>query len=422
MTTPAAPPQARGGIMTHYTSLAIFLLGALALSLPSGYSLGALMLVLASPILLIRPRPLELTREDQAILLVLGLYFAVTALSAWLDGQGSRGLDKPSRFLLAIPALLLLIAYPPRLSWLWHGLAIGGMATGGLAIWQKLIEGTSRAGGFTQIIQYGNISLLLGMLCLAGLGWAWAQPRRRAWLVWLGLGAAGGLLASLLSGSRGGWLVAPLMLLVLYWAEGRRLPRRMQLGLVMAVLIAGAISYTLPELGVQQRVHTATDNVANYLSGENRDTSVGLRFQMWGAAGELFQQRPLFGWGEHGYREAMAEMAVRGEIAPRVAEFHHAHNEWIDAAAKRGIIGITALLCLYLVPLVAFARRLNAPSPACRALAAAGSLLPIAYLGFGATQAFLEHNSGVMIYAFWLAVLWAMFRQTTATTAKDTTT
>ncbi len=406
--------------MVHYTSLSVFLLGALALSLPSGYSLGALMLVLASPTLLIRPRPLGLTREDLAILSALGLYFAVAALSAWLDGQGSRGLDKPSRFLLAIPALLLLIAYPPRLSWLWHGLAIGGMVTGGLAIWQKLIEGASRAGGFTQIIQYGNISLLLGMLCLAGLGWAWTQPRRRAWLVWLGLGAVGGLLASLLSGSRGGWLAAPLMLLVLYWAEGRRLPRRLQWGVLAGLLVVGGLGYAIPELGVQQRVHTAADNIVNYLSGENRETSVGLRFQMWSAAGELLHQRPLFGWGEHGYREAVAEMAERGEIAPRVAEFGHAHNELIDAAAKRGVVGVIALLCLYLVPLVAFAGGLQATCPQRRALAAAGALLPVAYLGFGATQAFLEHNSGVMIYAFWLVVLWALFRETASPHTPDT--
>lgn len=422
MTTSPAPTHSRGGIMVQYTGIAVFLLGAFAMSLPSSYSVGSLMLVLASPILAIRPRPLALTREDQAILLVLGLYFTVTALSAWLDGQGSRGLDKPSRFLLAIPALLLLIAYPPRLGWLWHGLAIGGMATGGLAIWQKLIEGASRASGFTQIIQYGNISLLLGMLCLAGLGWAWVQPRHRAWLVWMGLGAVGGLLASLLSGSRGGWLAAPLMLLVLYWAEGRRLPGRAQLGLVMAVLIAGGIGYAIPELGVQQRVHTATDNITNYLSGENHDTSVGLRFQMWDAAGELFQQRPLFGWGEHGYREALAEMAERGEIAPRVAEFGHAHNELVDTAAKRGVVGVIALLCLYLVPLAAFAKGLQATCPQRRALAAAGALLPVAYLGFGATQAFFEHNSGVMIYAFWLAVLWGLFRQTSTPRSSNTRT
>lgn len=412
-------PLPRNDIMTHYSGIAIFLLGALALSLPSGYSVGALLLILASPMLLIRPRTLRLTREDQAILLVLGLYFVVMALSALLDGQGTRGLDKPSRFLLAIPALLLLIAFPPRLSWLWHGLAIGGMATGGLAIWQKMIEGASRAGGFTQIIQYGNISLLLGMFCLAGLGWAWGQSHRLAWLIWLGLGATGGLLASLLSGSRGGWLVAPVMLLLLYWSEGRRLPRRVQLGVLAGLLVFGGLSYAIPDLGVQQRVHTATDNISNYLSGENRDTSVGLRFQMWAAASELFQQRPLFGWGEYGYREALGEMAERGEIAPRVAEFSHAHNELIDSAAKRGIIGAFALLCLYLVPLVAFARRLNDPSPERRALAAAGSLLPIAYIGFGATQAFFEHNSGVMIYAFWLVVLWALFRETFTSRTKD---
>ncbi|HSP32123.1 MAG TPA: ligase, partial [Halomonas sp.] len=42
-----------------------------------------------------------------------------------------------------------------------------------------------------------------------------------------------------------------------------------------------------------------------------------------------------------------------------------------------------------------------------RALAVAGVLLPVAYIDFGLTQTLMEHNSGVMVYAFWLVVLWS---------------
>ena len=38
-------------------------------------------------------------------------------------------------------------------------------------------------------------------------------------------------------------------------------------------------------------------------------------------------------------------------------------------------------------------------------------LLPVTFMDFGLTQVFMEHNSGVMMYAFMLAVLWGIYSQ-----------
>lgn len=395
--------------MRLYTSLSVFLLGAIALIVPSGYSVGAVMLLLGSIILLIKRPPLGVTRRDWLVIAAMLGYAAVSMLEVWWDGQSSSGFDKPSRFVLAIPAMLLVMAYPPKLSYLWAGLAIGAIGAGSWAGWQKLVEGEWRAGGYTHVIQFGNLSMLMGILCLAGLGWAWVQPRRMPWLALLLVGALMGILGSLFSGSRGGWIGLPFVLLVLYRGYGRQLPSMLKIGALLAVVIGGLLMYFLPQTGVQLRVHEAFNDVELYISDNNPSTSVGARFEMWKGASQLILEKPFTGWGENGYKQGMQALADKGVVHEIATNYGHAHNEFIDAFAKRGMVGLVVLLALYLVPMRLFARQMTAENLKLRSLAVAGVLLPVAFIDFGLTQVFLTHNSGVMMYAFLLAVLWGSF-------------
>ncbi|MGR2736835.1 O-antigen ligase family protein [Billgrantia sp. Q4P2] len=394
----------------HYTSAAVFLLGALALIVPSGYSMGALMLLLGSVVLLVKRPVLGLERSDWLVIAALLAYATVGVLEAWWDGQGSRGVDKPIRFLLAIPAMLLVIAYPPRLAWLWGGFATGAIAAGTWAGWQKLVEGAGRAGGHTYVIQFGNLSMLLGVLCLAGLGWAVMQPHRRTWVAFLLAGSLAGILGSLFSGSRGGWIGFPVILLVLYRGYGRELSGSVKIAVLAGVVVGAATVYAIPDTGVQSRVHKAFEDVSEYVSGESRTSSLGARFEMWKGASHLILEKPIVGWGDNGYQHGMQALADEGVIDPGVLIYGHAHNEFIEALAKRGIVGLAALLALYLIPMRLFAHGMAYSSLEHRALALAGVMLCVAYIDFGLSQVFMAHNSGVMMFAFLLAILWGAYR------------
>ncbi|WKD27076.1 O-antigen ligase family protein [Halomonas sp. KG2] len=395
------------------TSVAIFLLGALALVIPSGYSLGAVVLFLAGVGLLIMRRLPQLTVQDRWVIATLVAYALVSLAEAWWDAQGSRGIDKPIRFILAVPAMWWVIAYPPKLAFLWGGIAVGAISAGSWAGWQKLVEGVARAGGHTHVIQFGNLSMLLGVLCLAGLGWAAVQRQRNVWVAFMLLGAMGGILGSLFSGSRGGWVGFPIVLLVLYRAYGAGFSPKLKVAAISAVLIGGVAVYAVPQLGVQSRVHQAFNDVSLYISGESRSTSVGSRFEMWRGATLLIQEKPLIGWGSNGYEQAMAALGEEGVIDQEAASYGHAHNEFIDAFAKRGLIGLFVLLALYIIPMRLFARQIGADNLAIRSIATAGVLLPVTYIDFGLSQAFLTHNSGVMMYAFLLASFWGVYANLT---------
>ena len=395
--------------LSIYTSLSVFLFCSIALVVPSGYSLGALMLLLGSVVLLIKRPALALSRQDALVMLAMAAYALVGVLEAWWDGQGSSGMDKPLRLLLAVPALLLVMAYPPRLAWFWGGIAVGAIGAGGWGAWMKLIEEVARPGGYNNPIQFGNLSMLLGVLCLAALGWAVTQRHRQLWVALFLMAALFGMAGSLFSGSRGGWIGIPFILLVVFRAYGGFLSKRMLAGLV-GILLAGGLSvYAVPEVGVQARVNEAVEQVQRYVAGDRSYSSVGARFEMWRGAGHLIAEKPLLGWGANGYAEAMQALADEGLIIERAAEFGHAHNEFIDSFAKRGLVGLVVLLAIYLVPMRFFAKEMDASDLSLRATATAGVLLSVTYIDFSLTQSFLSHNSGVMMYAFLLAVLWGLY-------------
>lgn len=100
--------ESQWDVMHRFTSVAVFLFGAVALVVPTGYSLGPVLLLLTSLMLVVRRSPRVLTASDRWVVGVLLLYGSVVGgLSLW--DLGSRGFDRPVRFLLAVPVLLLIL-------------------------------------------------------------------------------------------------------------------------------------------------------------------------------------------------------------------------------------------------------------------------------------------------------------------------
>lgn len=150
------------------------------------------------------------------------------------------------------------------------------------ALWQRW-EFAARIDGHELLhaILFGNLGLLMGALCLAGLGWAWTRPRRALWIPLLALGVAGGLVPSMLSGTRGGWLALPLMLLVFQRGFVRWLTGRTQLAICLTVLTLGVSAYAVPQTGVEQRAQLAVTELRHYLAEEPASTrSLILRLEM----------------------------------------------------------------------------------------------------------------------------------------------
>lgn len=352
-------------------------------------------------------------RRDRWLMLVLLLQGGVWSLAGLWQGEppGAEALGAAA-IGLALVLLVLLCRVTPATGWLWFGMAMGGIGAGAWALWQRLVDGVLRANGHEPLhaILFGNLALLTGLSCLAGLVWAGSRAGRRLWWPLLGAGAVGGILASLLSGSRGGWIGLPLALWVIYRGQGRRMSRRWRLLGIVGLLVMAMGLYVVPQTGVQARVDHAVSSLHRYFQGDEEVTSVSARLELWRGSLVLIADRPWQGWGSEGYRVATDRLIQEGTLAPELSRFWHAHSDVLDAWVKRGVPGLLALLALYAAPLWLFAGGLRAACPRRRALAIAGTLLPVAFIDFGLTYSFLAYPAGLSIYAGWLAILWALYR------------
>jgi O-antigen ligase len=361
------------------------------------------------PILLYKRPALRLTCADWLLMATFAFYFVVVAASSFYHALPSGSFEEPSRFLFAIPVLLFFLAYPPQERYWWGALIVGCVAGGALALWQTLMQDRARATGFMGAIQFGNLSLLMGWLCMMGMGWAQQQARKRAWCWGLSVAAVAGIAASLLSGSRGGWLALPVLLLLLYVTYRRKLPRRTMAATLVILVGALAVSYVVPQTGVQDRIERAVSEYQAYRSGQYKSTSVGLRLEMWDASLHLAKQKPWTGWGESAYGQQLASLIQDERSRHSIAGYGHVHSDLLDVYLRHGLPGLLALLLVYVVPFILFAQKFKRGGAA-DTYAAAGMVLMAAVTIFGLTQAFLRHNSGITVYMFYLAVLWGYVR------------
>jgi len=411
-------PKNMSGLQCVSTAAA-FLVPALALVLQSGYSYGAALLAIGALASLHRwPR----AKQDPATwwlvasMLVMGVLWMTLA-----DPQESSGRwDRPAKFVLAAMCLLFAAAYPPKARALYWGLIVGCIGAGAVAMWQVHIEGAPRASGFptkhTNAIQWGNLALLMGVMLLMQ---AICLRKRFGWpgklLAVVGVLAA--LDASVLSQSRGGWLALlaaiPLGLVLLYQIKPRALAKAV-VGLVVLLAVVGAMNYRV----LAQRMHLMEKEVVVYDTQRDGSSSVGQRLEHWRFAWDMTQERPLLGWGMGRYMAEKEARAAAGRYHPAIVEYKFVHNEVLDVLVKRGIVGLLALLAFYAIPIWLFwptrARMARHADVQVRAqvlaLRLAGLSVPVLYIGFGLTQVFFAHNSGIMFYLFMTTLCWASLR------------
>ena len=393
--------------------LCYFLFFALCISVTSGYSYAsAVLLFLSLPLLINKKNYSVLDQNSKYLLLAFLVYVLIQGISIIWDGGAIKEFDRPSRVLMGIAILLLCLRYPPRFLWLMNGIATGAIAAGIRALWDQQVTGYERAFEWMMPIQGGDISMSLGLLSLCGVIWAVKTSSYR-YLFYFSIASVMGLLGSILSGSRGGWVLFPVILFVGYRIFRDWFSARIKWGMALALCLL--ISFCLiPQSGVPQRISQAKNDVQLYFTGENKVTSLGHRFEIWKSSIDSFIKKPVFGWGNHGVRLSQEQQYKSGLIAKAAYDFNgHAHNQFFDEMAKRGIIGLSALLALFLFPLTIFKRQLaNATLVEDKTLAACGVILVLSTIDYCLSQAFLNHNSGIVFYCLSVILIYSSSKTT----------
>lgn len=409
---------------------ALFLVPALALSVQSGYSYGAALLLVGALCSLHRwPRTAQHPWTWALAVATAGMGVLWFILANPMDGLG--GWDRPSKYFFGLVCLLFVSLAAPKPRAQYWGLLLGCLGAGAVALWQVRVAGVPRATGFpsshtSSAIQWGNLALLMGTM-LAAQTIALREHITRATLVLACFGVLLAFNASVLSQSRGGWLAIGLASpvgLYLLWRFYRPELWRM-LGSVAAILVLlGAANHQV----LVERWRIMEKELQVYGAQREADNSVGQRLEHWRFAWEVGQEKPLLGWGTQGYLAEKEKRVAAGEYASSILEYN-AHNEVLDMFVKAGIVGVAWLLLFYAVPLCMFwpTRARLAAYADCRAdvraqmlaLRLGGVCIPLLYAGFGITVVFLGPNSGIMFYLFMTMLTWAAVRGMDAQYAGD---
>jgi len=377
----------------------------------------------------VRHGSIRLAADDLAMLLVLVLFALVWLADVWRAGQWPVGAGGEGRWLPVWPLLaaLVLLAWryvPPAPSAWWWGVVVGALCAGGIAAHEHFWLGRWRPDNDMNAIPFGNIALLLGALSLVplvSLPGAWAcrfGVWKKAMLI---LAALGGLLASVLSGTRGGWVVFPALALLLCGAALTSLPRGRVVALVVMLVAALLAMAFLPRASVSARVGEGVENLQGYAEG-NAGSSLGVRLEMWRAGWHLIQEKPLLGWGEGKLEAQRDEWVAEGRFNRGISQYDQLHSDTVDTLARRGIVGMVSLFALYLVPLGLFWRYWCWAGPAenkavqreVRAFALSGALVVVAFMGFGLSQSMLRDPRGLSGFLGLLVACWCLLKQAAA--------
>ncbi|MYM23152.1 O-antigen ligase family protein [Duganella sp. FT135W] len=345
------------------------------------------------------PELLRHLTEIRGVLVAFGATLLLAIVLGLLSGDGRlRDLEKPFRMLAASTVMLTVLACRPSRKALWWGLIAGAVAGASFIVYQRWWLGLERPGGLINSITFGDIMLCMALMCLAG---TLDFVGRRA--IWPGLGALAGLIGSIASGTRGGW-VAIVFAAVLLVRYGHVLRGRLRKGLALLALALVVSTYFIPQTGARERIDEGFSDVHQYFNGGQTYTSVGIRLELWRSALQLIERHPLLGASIPTVKQEMEELVRTGRVHPYVLEFEHFHNDILQALVFGGVAGLLAWGATLVVPFMFFRRQLrqgdhlNAP-------ALAGMLLVLSYFSFGLTEVIFWSVRSNMFYAMMLFLL-----------------
>jgi O-antigen ligase len=211
-------------------------------------------------------------------------------------------------------------------------------------------------------------ALLAGFIVLAVFSILFSTSRT----AWLGMLATGVVLSYLMARTKRYFLIA------------------------VAVAVAGCLlAYQFSAI-FHDRVNGIYQDIAFYAAGET-SSSLGDRLVMWKAALKMFLANPLFGVGTGDYMATMKAFVAEGTVPERILGYNQPHNMYLFALATNGVLGLAALLLLFL-RIFKHVLPFRAVDPAHRQLSFLASAVAVHYLVAGMTDSLF--NIFILRYTF----------------------
>ena len=358
-----------------------------------------------------------LLKEEKYFFFALSIVMVTVVVTTLVNNTDLARADRFIAPILAIPIYLYFKRYLVDEKYLWIGLVLGALIAASIAVYEMFWLPKAwpfRATGVVNPIIFGDLAMLMGVMSLAGIGWFKAQKK---WMVFIpAVAVAAGLLASGLSLVKGAWLALPFLVLLVVWYASKHLKLKViLLAFSLIMLMVGSL-YFIPQTGVQNRITDSLTNLDRYLDSQDvndeaRNTSVGIRLEMWKAAGIIFMENPVVGGGWGDYMVKAQVLVDIGLVNKNAAIFYHPHNQFMSALAKGGLLGFLAISLLLLFPSIIFYQSIvHYTSAETQRIALAGLMLIVGFVAFSLTESILERSRSIIYFSFYLATLMALLQ------------
>ncbi len=396
--------------LTLMFNLLVVLFFATVLVFKKGYSyvpmaLGGISIIYALVYFLKFKKKWQFLKSDKWLIFSFLFYFITFLLSIIINKDSFREIDNPSRILLFIPLLLLFSHFPIKIKTILYSVPVGAMITGLTALFQKFQLGYLKPFPEIMHIQVGNIAISLATFSLViAIYFTVKREYKSALFSFIGVMLA--MSTSALSGARGGWVGLPIVLLTILFLYRQYISKKLIFSLVSVIGIGITTLITNPKFGIEQRYNAAKSDITLYLEKNNKNSSLGARFDMWENALIAIKQAPLFGHGSKGYESFKDQQIKSKQMAQTTLQFNSLHNQYLESWVKRGFVGFIGLMLVTLMPLFYFIRNLKEPSLEIKCVTILGITHVLSHLFYFISQSFLAHNSGLIFYFFVLILLY----------------
>ena len=396
------PPQPFTFFVSGLISVLAFLVPASSINYPSMLYYSALALLCMSLFSLLNWAQVHpLSKLEKIMMTAWVIYPAFTALDLWFrSGWSWREFQEPSRFLLVLPIFLMVRRYgfsEPAIRW---GVFVGAVIAGGYALYQKQVLGMYRPAGGTSglIAAFGDISLILGVMALALFQPLWRNQKR--WVSVALLALVFGVVGSLLSGTKGGWISMP----VLCWVAVSLLERPTYAKRFAVLggffIVAFLVWFSVPF--IQERGNVIVPAIYEYfVNGKVADGSAGMRLALWHSAILIFLDNPLFGAGPGNfYVEKLA--LINAGLIPNVApHINGAHSQLFHSLFESGVFGPIMVYSIY----GSFLWYCHSHFAQNKALAVTGILMAVGFMDFGLVEVIWDINNAGVFFTMMMVLI-----------------
>ena len=404
-----------------FINASIFLFFTLLLMFPKGYNYGSTALLVLSILFLCyllykRVSFLEVVKQNKAIFVVTTFYFLVSLFFIFFHGEKIKLIDNPLRAFLFLSVIIFIVYSSLKFDILLYSIPLGSFISGVVALYQYYILSLESAFYNQMKIQSGDMAMSLGLFSFSIAFYFLDVKKSKLALFSVGCGIFG-VLASILSFARGGWIGVPILLLILIFLYRHLLSKKLLLGGITFLCIISVV-LTVNNKFVN-RLSEAQYELKLYLSGDDKVSSIGERLDMWKIGSKAFLEHPISGWGLKELDYYKKNLADKDIVTKASISFSHLHNQFIDELAKKGILGGIAILSIFIVPLHLFYRKVvDQGNKRIKFISILGIIHVLSTIIYCMSQAFLAHNSGNIFYFFVLFLFYSFMVNESTTTSE----